>query len=88
MDFDAVLLPPRREKMLQEGYWLNKTILDSLNEAVYQYPDKVALVSYKIEDQSEKSFTYREKRYRILPITQLVGVHFIVYRLSSYRCCT
>ena len=60
MDFDAVLLPPRREKMLQEGYWLNKTILDSLNEAVYQYPDKVALVSYKIEDQSEKSFTYRE----------------------------
>lgn len=60
MDFDAVLLPPRRGKMLQEGYWLNKTILDSLNEAVYQYPDKVALVSYKIEDQSEKSFTYRE----------------------------
>lgn len=35
MDFDAVLLPPRREKMLQEGYWLNKTILDSLNEAVW-----------------------------------------------------
>ena len=40
MDFDAVLLPPRREKMIQEGYWLNKTILQSLNEAVHQYPDK------------------------------------------------
>lgn len=60
MDFDAVLLPPRREEMLQQGYWLNKTILQSLNEAVQQYPDKVALVSYKTEDQSEKSFTYRE----------------------------
>lgn len=60
MDFDAVLLPPRKEKMLQEGYWLNKTILQSLNEAVHQYPDKVALVSYKTEDKSETSFTYRE----------------------------
>lgn len=60
MDFDAVLLVPRREKMLQNGYWLNKTILQSLNEAVHQYPDKVGLVSYKAEDQSETSFTYRE----------------------------
>ncbi|WP_168417923.1 cyclohexanecarboxylate-CoA ligase [Acinetobacter towneri] len=60
MDFDAVLLPPRREKMIQEGYWLNKTILQSLNEAVHQYPDKIGLVSYKTENQSETSFTYRE----------------------------
>lgn len=60
MDFDAVLLPPRKEKMLQQGYWLNTTILESLNQAVHQNPDKVALVSYKTEEQSEKSFTYRE----------------------------
>lgn len=60
MDFDAVLLPPRKEKMLQQGYWLNTTILDSLNQAVHQNPDKVALVSHKTEEQSEKSFTYRE----------------------------
>ncbi|NLN58240.1 MAG: AMP-binding protein, partial [Gammaproteobacteria bacterium] len=60
MDFDAVLLPPRREKMIQEGYWLNKTILQSLNEAVHQHPDKIGLVSYKTENQSETSFTYRE----------------------------
>lgn len=60
MDFDAVLLPPRRERMLQQGHWLNRTILDALNDAVHQYPDKIALVSYKTEDQSEKSFTYRE----------------------------
>lgn len=60
MDFDAVLLPPRKEKMLQQGYWLNTTILESLNQAVHQNPDKVALVSYKTEEQSEKSLTYRE----------------------------
>lgn len=60
MDFDAVLLPPRREKMIQAGCWLNKTILQSLNEAVHQHPDKIGLVSYKTENQSETSFTYRE----------------------------
>lgn len=59
MDFDAVLLPQRRARMIQQGYWLDKTILQSLNDAVHQYPDKTALVSIK-DDQPEKSFTYRE----------------------------
>lgn len=59
MDFDAVLLPQRRKKMIEQGYWLDKTILQSLNDAVHQYPDKTALVSIK-EGQPEKSFTYRE----------------------------
>lgn len=69
MDFDAVLLSPRREKMLQQGYWLNKTILHSLNEAVYQYPDQVALISYKTEDKTEKSFTYREMLHTVNKIS-------------------
>ncbi|NUF31136.1 cyclohexanecarboxylate-CoA ligase [Acinetobacter oleivorans] len=59
MDFDAVLLPQRRARMIQQGYWLDKTILQSLNDAVHQYPDKTALVSIK-DDQPERSFTYRE----------------------------
>lgn len=59
MDFDAVLLPQRRKKMIEQGYWLDKTILQSLNDAVHQYPDKTALVSIK-EGQPEKTFTYRE----------------------------
>lgn len=65
MDFDAVLLPPRREKMIKEGHWVNKTILQSLNEAVHQFPDKIGLVSYKTEDQSETSFTYREMLHSV-----------------------
>ena len=60
MDFDAVLIPPRRDKMIQNGYWHNKTILDSLDAAVQQYPDKVALVSYKTNQTAQVSFTYRE----------------------------
>lgn len=60
MEFDAVLLPPRRERMLQHGYWLNKTILQFLDEAVRCNPDKQALVSYKAETQTEQSFSYQD----------------------------
>ncbi len=60
MEFDAVLLPPRREKMLEKGYWLNKTILQFLDEAVRCNPDKQALVSYKAETDTEESFSYRD----------------------------
>ena len=28
MDFDAVLIPTRKEAMLKQGHWLNQTILD------------------------------------------------------------
>lgn len=60
MEFDAVLLSPRREKMLEKGYWLNKTILQFLDEAVRCNPDKQALVSYKAETDTEESFSYRD----------------------------
>lgn len=60
MEFDAVLLPKRHQRMISEGLWHNFTILQSLNEAVYQHPDKIALVSYKTEQNIEITFTYRE----------------------------
>lgn len=60
MEFDAVLLPARRDRMLQHGYWLNKTILQFLDEAVRLNPDKQALVSYKAELQTEESFSYQD----------------------------
>ena len=66
---------------------------------------KIGLVSYKTEDQSETSFTYREmlhtanrmalglkrlgvqkKRYRFLPIAQLVGIHIALYCLPTHWC--
>ncbi|WP_151981404.1 cyclohexanecarboxylate-CoA ligase [Acinetobacter guerrae] len=60
MEFDTVLIPSRRDKMLKSGLWYNKTILDSLDEAVKQFPDKIGLISFKTADQSETSFSYRE----------------------------
>jgi cyclohexanecarboxylate-CoA ligase len=60
MDFDAVLIAPRKEKMLKEGYWLNKTIIDSLQSALQQNPNKTALVSFKTDTKSERTFSYQQ----------------------------
>lgn len=60
MDFDAVLIAPRKEKMLKEGYWLNKTIIGSLQTAFQQNPDKTALVSFKTDKKSERAFSYQQ----------------------------
>ena len=60
MDFDAVLIAPRKEKMLKEGYWLNKTIIASLQTALQQNPDKTALVSFKTDKKTERAFSYQQ----------------------------
>ena len=60
MDFDAVLIPARKEAMLKQGYWLNQTILDFLRSAVEKNPDKIALVSVKVENQTEQTFSYQQ----------------------------
>ncbi len=60
MDFDAVLIPARKEAMLKQGYWLNQTILDFLRSAVEKNPDKTALVSFKLEQRTEQTFSYQQ----------------------------
>lgn len=60
MDFDAVLIPVRKEAMLKQGYWFNQTILDFLRSAVEKNPDKTALVSVKVENQTEQTFSYQQ----------------------------
>lgn len=60
MDFDAVLIAPKREKMLKDGLWLNKTIIGALRKAYVRNPEKIGLVAYKTEEKLERSFSYRE----------------------------
>jgi cyclohexanecarboxylate-CoA ligase len=60
MDFDAVLIPARKEAMLKQGYWLNQMILDFLRSAVEKNPKKTALVSVKVENQTEQTFSYQQ----------------------------
>lgn len=60
MEFDAVLLAPRRARMIAQGLWHDRTINAELNACVAACPDKLALTAYRVEAGDEKRFTYRE----------------------------
>jgi cyclohexanecarboxylate-CoA ligase len=60
MNFDAVLIPPRRKASIELGYWQDKTINDYLAACVESCPDKLALTAVQVEDGAVRRFTYRE----------------------------
>jgi len=60
MEFDAVLLPPRRARMIAQGLWHARTINDSLDACVASCPDKLALTAVQVETGNVQRFTYRE----------------------------
>jgi len=60
MDFDAVLLAPRRASMIQQGLWHDRTINDYLDACVQSCPDKLAISAVRVESGSVQRFTYRE----------------------------
>ncbi len=60
MDFDAVLIPPRRDAMLRQRYWHNRTINDEFDACLAQHPDKLALTAISTETGTVTRFSYRE----------------------------
>ena len=60
MEFDAVLLPPRRARMVAQGFWHDRTINDDLDACVAAHPDKLALTAVQVETGNVQRFTYRE----------------------------
>jgi cyclohexanecarboxylate-CoA ligase len=60
MEFDAVLLPPRRALMRANGHWHDRTINDALDDCLAADPDKLALTAVQIEGGTARRFTYRE----------------------------
>jgi cyclohexanecarboxylate-CoA ligase len=60
MEFDAVLLPSRRARMIQQGLWHDRTINDDLDACVKVCPDQLALTAVRLEAGDTRSFTYRE----------------------------
>ncbi len=60
MEFDAVLLPARRARMIAEGLWHDRTINDELDACVASCPGKVALTAVQVETGSVTRFTYSE----------------------------
>ncbi len=60
MDFDAILLPPRRAESIAKGWWFDRTINHELDACVAAYPDKVALTAVRSDSGELRRFTYRE----------------------------
>ncbi|HSV78729.1 MAG TPA: cyclohexanecarboxylate-CoA ligase [Ramlibacter sp.] len=60
MEFDTVLLPPRRASSLAQGLWHDRTINDDLDACVAAFPDKLALTAVQVESGAVRRFTYRE----------------------------
>jgi len=60
MQFDAVLLPPRRAQMVARGFWRDRTINDALDACLRTTPDKLALRAYRVEVGDVRRFTYAE----------------------------
>jgi cyclohexanecarboxylate-CoA ligase len=60
MQFDAVLLPPRRAESIARGYWHDRTINEGLDACLAECPDKLALTAVRVEAGVVRRFTYRE----------------------------
>ncbi len=60
MEFDAVLLAPRRADMVARGLWHDRTINQELDACVAACPEKLALTAYRVEAGDVRRFTYRE----------------------------
>lgn len=60
MEFDPVLLAPRRARSIERGWWHDRTINDDLDACVAACPDKLALTALRVETGERRRFTYRE----------------------------
>lgn len=60
MEFDPVLLPPRRADSIARGWWHDRTINDDLDACVSAWPDKLALTAVRVDSGEVRRFSYRE----------------------------
>jgi cyclohexanecarboxylate-CoA ligase len=60
VEFDPVLLAPRRADCIAQGYWSDRTINDELDACVAAVPDQLALTAVRVETGEVRRFTYRE----------------------------
>ncbi len=60
MEFDAILIPPRRADMVSRGHWRDRTINDDLDACVARCPDKLAVSAVSVERGTTRRLSYRE----------------------------
>ncbi|MGC3984489.1 MAG: cyclohexanecarboxylate-CoA ligase [Pseudorhodoferax sp.] len=60
MDFDAVLLPPRRAASVAQGHWADRTVCDLLDAAARACPEQLALAAWRSDADQARRFSYHE----------------------------
>lgn len=60
MEFDAVLIEPRREQMEAEGHWRGMTADDYFDICLQKKPDALALTSFSIASGTRTDMTWAE----------------------------
>ncbi len=85
MEFDAVLIPPRRAEMVAQGHWRDRTINDDLQACLAACPDKTAVTAYRVETGEVTRMTYREMARMADRIA--VGLHRLGVRRNDVVAC-
>ena len=60
MQFDAVLIDPRRAAMVAAGYWRDEILLEYLERWSTKTPNKEAIISFNSQTGKERRITYGE----------------------------
>ena len=60
MEFDPVLLPSRRPRMIEQGLWHDRTLLQDLAACVSERANDTALTALRGETGDVARFTYAE----------------------------
>jgi len=85
MEFDAVLIAPRRAAAIAQGLWHDKTINTELDACVAACPDKLALTAVQAESGAVTRFTYRE--LAAMADRVAVGLHRLGVRKNDIVAC-
>ena len=88
MDFDAILIPARRDRYVQAGHWRGQTINDALDACVRERPDQLALTAYRIapnEAPDTTRMTYAELAR--MADRMAVGLHKLGVRRGDVVSC-
>lgn len=81
MKFDTSLIDARKETMIKNGFWKNRTIEHFFKQALDTKPDKTAIVAYTVNGSSNEPvrLSYRQLNERINTIAKSL-IHLGVQR--------
>lgn len=85
MDFDAVLIGPRREAATRAGFWGDKTVNDFLDAAVAEKPDALALSAITVVTGERTDLTWAELDHAASRAA--VGLHRLGVRRNDIVSC-